>query len=204
MVTTRSQEKASGVEKPLADTNKPNASLPSKRTSKSKDTHTDKSDDVHPSKRPRKGENKEGDEKQAKPAANGAKATSKVKSLADQVLAKCGDPPFKDLVDDKWPLSNIVMVHILNALLSSTRISHQIASKTLACLVEENYQDLRVLGSTSWQARTEVLTRGGYVHYREKTATYLGDLCELMSEKFGKHLLPRRMEMRRRTNFFHP
>ncbi|KAG8411159.1 hypothetical protein J3459_016555 [Metarhizium acridum] len=76
------------------------------------------------------------------------------------------------------------MVHILNALLSSTRISHHIALATLRCLVDEDYHDLKTLHESSWQERTEILTNGGYTHYRERTATYLGDLADLMRQKY--------------------
>lgn len=42
----------------------------------------------------------------------------------------------------------------------STRISHNIAHRALKCLVDEEYHDLKVLESSSWQARTEkVATR---------------------------------------------
>ncbi|KAJ9131031.1 hypothetical protein NKR23_g11913 [Pleurostoma richardsiae] len=86
------------------------------------------------------------------------------------------------------------MSHILNALLSSTRISHDIAMRTLGCLIDENYHDLAVLHQSTWEQRTEVLTKGGYVRYREKTATFLGDLAILVENKYNDdaaNILPR-------------
>ncbi|EFY84960.1 hypothetical protein MAC_08992 [Metarhizium acridum CQMa 102] len=106
-----------------------------------------------------------------------------------RILNKHKETPLQQLVDEKWPASKIVMVHILNALLSSTRISHHIALATLRCLVDEDYHDLKTLHESSWQERTEILTNGGYTHYRERTATYLGDLADLMRQKYGKILL---------------
>ena len=111
-----------------------------------------------------------------------------LKARVDNVLSKYGEPPLKGLVNEKLPASQFVLAHILNALLSSTRISHTLAAKTLSCLVDENYHDIHVLHKTSWQERTEVLTAGGFTHYREKTATYLGDLAELIKTKYGKSL----------------
>ncbi|KAG8411501.1 hypothetical protein J3458_015558 [Metarhizium acridum] len=101
-----------------------------------------------------------------------------------RILNKHKETPLQQLIDEKWPASKIVMVHILNALLSSTRISHHIALATLRCLVDEDYHDLKTLHESSWQERTEILTNGGYTHYRERTATYLGDLADLMRQKY--------------------
>ncbi|KAJ6439184.1 hypothetical protein O9K51_08596 [Purpureocillium lavendulum] len=101
------------------------------------------------------------------------------------LLDKYGQRPLGDMICDDWPSSQVVMVHIMNALLSSTRISHDIAHRTLKCLVNEGYYDLKTLESSSWQARTEILTQGGYTHYRERTATFLGDLSELMQGEYG-------------------
>ncbi|KFH43633.1 hypothetical protein ACRE_056020 [Hapsidospora chrysogenum ATCC 11550] len=100
------------------------------------------------------------------------------------LLEKYGRPPLADVIREDWPSSKVVTVHIMNALLSSTRISHEIAHETLRCLVDEGYHDLGTLRDSSWEARTEVLTRGGYTHYRERTATYLGDLSELMQSEY--------------------
>ncbi|KAF4309981.1 hypothetical protein GTA08_BOTSDO01938 [Botryosphaeria dothidea] len=83
------------------------------------------------------------------------------------------------------PTPTTVLAHIINALLSSTRISHDIASRTAAVLIRERYHDLPTLRATTWQQRTEALTEGGYTHYREKTATELGDLAALLDERYG-------------------
>lgn len=109
-----------------------------------------------------------------------------LKTRLDSIMAKYGDVPLKDFGDKKWSASETVMAHILNGLLSSTRISHSIATRTPECLLNDNYHDLEGLQRTSWQQRTEVLTTGGYTHYREKTATHLGDLADLMRQKYGR------------------
>ncbi|KAJ6439198.1 hypothetical protein O9K51_08610 [Purpureocillium lavendulum] len=125
----------------------------------------------------------------AGPTSENAAGVEKVQILLD----KYGQRPLGDVIRDDWPSSQVVMVHIMNALLSSTRISHDIAHRTLKCLVNEGYHDLKTLESSSWQARTEILTRGGYTHYRERTATFLGDLSELMQGEYDNNaskLLP--------------
>ena len=108
-----------------------------------------------------------------------------LKAIANNVLEKYGETPLKDLVDNSWPESQVVMAHILNAMLSSARISHDIARSTLKALLDAKYNDLEVLHKSSWDERTEVLTKGGYVRYRERMANFLGDLMELMKEKYG-------------------
>lgn len=55
---------------------------------------------------------------------------------------------------------------LLNAILSSTRVSHTIAAKTTDLVIDAGYHKLDVLKKSSWQERTEVLTEGGYTHYR--------------------------------------
>lgn len=73
----------------------------------------------------------------------------------------------------------------MNAMISSTRISHNIAEETVKCLIEENYHHIDVLEESTWEKRTQVLTKGGYTHYREKTATALGDMATLLRDKYG-------------------
>lgn len=77
---------------------------------------------------------------------------------------------------------------LLTSLLFSARISHNIAITTAKLLVKEGWDDVRKLQESTWERRTEVLTEGGYTHYREKTATMLGDLSQLVVEKYGNSL----------------
>ena len=121
-----------------------------------------------------------GSAQKSKPRAS---ENEKLQSLMNQY----GESPLVAIIDNEWPKSNIVMVYILNALLSSARISHSIALTTLKCLVDENYHDLEVLRRSSWQERTEVLTKGGYTRYREKTATFLGELVDLMENEYSTY-----------------
>jgi hypothetical protein len=90
------------------------------------------------------------------------------------------------LTDPESPTAETMLAHLYNAILSSTRISHRIAHKTLKFLVEEEYHNLRTLNESTWQQRTETLTRGGYTHYREKTASFMGELGEYIRDELGK------------------
>ncbi|KAL1869995.1 hypothetical protein VTK73DRAFT_2838 [Phialemonium thermophilum] len=107
-----------------------------------------------------------------------------LKKKITSVVDKYGQLPLHSQVDDRWPASSIVMAHILNALLSSARISHNIAAKTVSCLLDEGYHDVETLGRDTWEQKTRVLRRGGYVRYDEKTATYLEELVSLIKDTY--------------------
>ena len=103
------------------------------------------------------------------------------RSKLDAVL-RYGSPP---LHDDAEPASAKILALVLHAMLVSARISHQLAEKSFRCLLEAGYHHLETLKKSTWQERTEVLTKGGYTRYREKTATALGELADLVQEKYG-------------------
>lgn len=107
------------------------------------------------------------------------------KAKMNEVISKFGGLPLKGSADDQWPASKIVMTHIINALLSSTRISHNISMYTLECLLDAGYHDIDVLRHMSWSARVDLLDSGGFVRYDEKTATYLGELRRHITHKYG-------------------
>lgn len=100
------------------------------------------------------------------------------------LLATYGSFPLEAsaLSEPKSPTPATLLAHLLNALLSSARISHGIASKTIGIVIEAGYANLETLEKSTWEERTEVLTEGGYTHYREKTATELGGDGRLGSE----------------------
>ncbi|KAI9150675.1 putative d-amino acid oxidase protein [Paramyrothecium foliicola] len=174
MVQTRSRSKA---------TDPSEEKRPPTKTSKAH-SRSDANDHeaTKPSKRRRS--NKPATDPRQADSEQGNSEHESLTNLADRLLWTYGEAPLQGLLGDNEPPSNIVLAHILNGLLSSTRISHQIAAQTFACLVEEQYHDLKVLHGTSWEDRTKVLTKGGYTRYREKTATYLGDLAKLLKDQY--------------------
>ncbi|KAI1141091.1 hypothetical protein F5Y05DRAFT_376370 [Hypoxylon sp. FL0543] len=103
-----------------------------------------------------------------------------------QLISQYGELPLSqtDLSDPDKPTPDTVLALVLNAMLSSTRISHALAAKTVALVIKAGYHKLDVLKKSTWEERTEVLTEGGYTHYRERTATMMGDLAGLIEDKY--------------------
>ena len=116
----------------------------------------------------------------------------------DSATAKSSNPKIDQLISQyatELPLQHLlkepssptpetILAHLLNAFLSSARISHAIAAKTVECVLKAGYHDIATLKKSSWEERTVVLTDGGYTRYREKTATALGELVEMIESKY--------------------
>ncbi|KAL9029154.1 MAG: hypothetical protein Q9196_002568 [Gyalolechia fulgens] len=113
-----------------------------------------------------------------------------MKSKTDSLLSKYGSLPLASLglpsPSSSTPENVLALVY--NAMLTSARISHELAYKSVKCLIDAGYQDIEALSKSTWQERTELLTRGGYTRYREKTATALGDLADFVNDKYGGDL----------------
>ena len=104
-----------------------------------------------------------------------------------QLIQKYGKLPLSELglSSPSSPTPENVLALVLNALLTSARISHHLAHQSVKCLLEARYHEIQVLKGSTWEERTEVLTKGGYTHYREKTATGLGELAEFVIGRYG-------------------
>ncbi|KAL1998648.1 hypothetical protein VTN02DRAFT_5807 [Thermoascus thermophilus] len=84
------------------------------------------------------------------------------------------------------PAPETLLAMVLDALLKSTRISHDLAQRAVRAVVEAGYHDVRRLRASTWDERVGVLARAGYNRYREQSATRLGDLAEwVMGEYDG-------------------
>ncbi|OTB12781.1 hypothetical protein K445DRAFT_32945, partial [Daldinia sp. EC12] len=103
-----------------------------------------------------------------------------------QLISQYGELPLSqtDLSDLDKATPDTVLALLLNAMLSSSRISHALAAKTVDLVIKAEYHKLEVLKKSTWEERTEVLTQGGYTHYREKTATMMGNLAQLIEDKY--------------------
>ena len=66
------------------------------------------------------------------------------------------------LKDPQQSTPETVLAHLFNALISSARISHNIAAGTVEQLLAAGYHNIETLEKSSWQERTEVLTKGRY------------------------------------------
>ena len=108
-------------------------------------------------------------------------------SKLDTLLSSYGVHPLQDTsLDEQHKATPETVLSLLYlAMLSSARISHELAYKSLQCLIEAGYQNIETLKKSTWEERTEVLTRGGYTRYREKTATALGELADFIVEQYG-------------------
>ncbi|EXJ74246.1 uncharacterized protein A1O5_02542 [Cladophialophora psammophila CBS 110553] len=108
----------------------------------------------------------------------------------ENLLEHFGSLPLSDTgleeLDSATP--ETILALLMNAILSATRVSHSIAAKTTAVVVKAGYHKLDVLKKSTWEERTELLTEGGYTHYRERTATFMGQLAELVEEKYDGDL----------------
>ncbi|KAL8812892.1 MAG: hypothetical protein Q9200_000674 [Gallowayella weberi] len=115
---------------------------------------------------------------------------SEVKRKAEALLTKYGTLTVSDLgvSNPSSPSPENIMALVYNAMLTSARIAHGLAFKSVKCLIEAGFQDIETLSKSSWKERTEVLTKGGYTRYREKTATALGDLAEFVGTKYDGDL----------------
>ena len=192
MPTTRSQEKAaaSGDSSKLA----PGSSKPAKKTSQTKAStkkedkpaESPKEDVPPPSKRQKKGD--EADEAvngKPEPAQDqkpeGSTSTAKIEKL----IQAHGKLPLEDygLPDPLSTSPGNMLANLFNTMLTSARIAHQLATKSVKLMLDKNYHDLDTLKKSTWDERTVVLTDGGYTHYREKTSTQLGDLAEFLVTK---------------------
>jgi hypothetical protein len=98
---------------------------------------------------------------------------------------------FLNLTHPHDPTSETVLAHILHALLSSsssesTPIPPTTITNTLLSLQRAGYLDLDNLDLSTWEDRTQVLTNGGYTRFRERVASALGEIADLMKQKYDR------------------
>ncbi|KAH8800496.1 hypothetical protein F5884DRAFT_863211 [Xylogone sp. PMI_703] len=129
-----------------------------------------------------KAEGRDEDVPTYKSQSNHSETTAKIENL----IAKYGDLPIPNtnLPTPKKPTSETILAHILNALLSSARISHTIAKRALQVLMEHGYHNFKILSASTWKERVAVLDEGGYARYDFSTATKLGKLATLLKNKY--------------------
>ena len=133
------------------------------------------------------------DEEHRAPPAKATKKTEKNK-VSDpklkRILDGYGTFPLEDagLAEPEKPTAETMLAHLLHAQLVAARISHQIAARTFHEIMKAGYANLSTLEKSSWEQRTEILTKAGYTHYREKTATELGGLAKFVRERYDGDL----------------
>jgi hypothetical protein len=76
---------------------------------------------------------------------------------------------------------------IMDAMVKSRPIQHDLPQKTMNRLIEVGYHDVNKLSDSTWEERTDVLREGGYNRYREQGATNLGALAEFVQDNCGMY-----------------
>ncbi|RYP93125.1 hypothetical protein DL770_000782 [Monosporascus sp. CRB-9-2] len=183
MVTTRSGNKSQAAARQKGPPKKTGDKRSHSKTAHSKDTDTLASDPKKPKASANKEEHVSAEDAPDKTSESASKVPqAKVRRL----IAKYGELPLSDteLAEPGKPTPDTILALLLNAMLSSTRISHALVAKTVATVIKAGYHKLDVLKKSTWEERTQVLTEGGYTHYREKTATMLGELAQLIEDKY--------------------
>ncbi|KAI1616780.1 hypothetical protein EDD37DRAFT_645410 [Exophiala viscosa] len=134
-------------------------------------------------------------EVQDKPSTTDSKSEASTYPKIDSLIEKYGAIPLSNTALEglQSPKPETILALLLNAMFSSARNSHDLAAKTTATAIKVHYHKVDALRKSSWDERTEVLTEGGYTRYREKRATGLGELVELIDSKYDgdlNNLLP--------------
>jgi len=81
-----------------------------------------------------------------------------------------------------------LLAMVLEAMLTSTRISHNLAQQAVNAAIDAGYHDIKRLSESTWEERVNVMAEGGYNRYREQTATRLGHLSDLINSKYDGDL----------------
>lgn len=170
------------------DTKTPATATPKKRThSKTDAANTSKK--VGSAKKARKEvDHQPKSEEQSKPETTESTSDVLTYPKIHSLIEKYGAIPLSDtaLEEPQSPKPETILALLLNAMFSSARISHELAAKTIATAIKADYHKIDTLRKSTWEERTQVLTEGGYTRYREKTATGLGELVELIDSKYGE------------------
>lgn len=91
------------------------------------------------------------------------------------------------------PTPDTVLAMVIDALVKSRPISHELSQSTVAGLIEDDYHNIDKLSGTSWEERTDLLSQVGYNRYREQCATNLGNLSDFVLARYGTKFLCRHL-----------
>ncbi|KAJ5159883.1 uncharacterized protein N7482_006887 [Penicillium canariense] len=81
-----------------------------------------------------------------------------------------------------------VLAMVIDAMVKSRPISHQLAQSTICGLINNDYHKIEKLSGTTWEERTDLLRQVGYNRYREQCATNLGNLSEFVLNNYDGDL----------------
>lgn len=74
------------------------------------------------------------------------------------------------------------------AMLSSTRIRASLAVAGTRALLDAGWTTAERMASSSWENRARTLNESGYARYDERTASQLGDACDLLLDRYDGDL----------------
>jgi endonuclease III len=74
------------------------------------------------------------------------------------------------------------------ALLASTRIRASLAVAGTKALLGKGWTTPDRMAASGWQERASTLNASGYARYDERTASQLGELCDLLRERYSGDL----------------
>jgi hypothetical protein len=106
----------------------------------------------------------------------------------EKTIERFGRGPLEGTAIEGKALSgspDTIFAMLMDAMLKSKPMSHELTDRTLKKLVEVGYHDIQKLGNASWEERAMILKDGGYNRYREQGSTNLGRLVEFVNEKYG-------------------
>src|SRR5580704_18598616 len=110
--------------------------------------------------------------------------TSRPESIVSELLVRHGRLYAEDagikLSDRPGPLYQLLVL----ATLLSAPIQAETAVAAARELFAAGYRNPKAMSEASWQDRVDVLGRGHYRRYDERTATMLGDSAELLCRKW--------------------
>jgi hypothetical protein len=106
-------------------------------------------------------------------------------AIVDALLERHGQTYAEELDIDVAKGTPSVLFRLLVAsILFSARIGAGQAVKAARALTEAGWTTAEKLAATSWGERVQILNRHGYARYDERTASMLGDACELLLDRY--------------------
>jgi hypothetical protein len=116
-------------------------------------------------------------------------------SIVEALLERHGQTYAEELGIDVAKGTPSVLFRLLVAsILFSARIGAGQAAKAARALTDEGWTTAEKLAATSWRERVRVLNRHGYARYDERTASMLGDACDLLLDRYRGDLRRLRAE----------
>ena len=115
--------------------------------------------------------------------------------VVEALLERHGQTYAQELGIDVAKGTPSVLFRLLVAsILFSARIGAGQAAKAARALTNTGWTTADKLAATSWRERVRVLHRHGYARYDERTASMLGDACELLLDRYRGDLRRLRAE----------